>query len=114
MRTWTGATAGLYCRGMTGEGLAARPDTARAVAVVHGMVQAVGFRWWARRRAWDLGVTGSATNLSDGSVEIVVEGARSDCEQMLALLRGGRTPGRVDRVDVRWEAPAGLAGFDLA
>jgi len=99
---------------MTGGHPAARTDTARAVAVVHGMVQAVGFRWWTRSRAWDLGLTGSATNLADGSVEIVVEGSRSDCEQMLTQLRSGRTPGRVDRVDVRWELPAGLAGFDLA
>ncbi|HEU4491938.1 MAG TPA: acylphosphatase [Jiangellales bacterium] len=99
---------------MTGGHQAARTDAARAVAVVHGMVQAVGFRWWTRSRAWDLGLTGSATNLADGSVEVVVEGTRSDCEQMLTQLRSGRTPGRVDRVDVRWEPPAGLAGFDLA
>ena len=89
------------------------PETARAVVVVHGVVQAVGFRWWARSRARELGLTGSATNLPDGSVEVVVEGARGPCERMMALLRGGLTPGRVDRVDVRWERPAGLAGFDL-
>jgi acylphosphatase len=99
---------------MTGGHQAALPGTARAVAVVHGMVQAVGFRWWTRSRARELGLTGSATNLDNGGVEVVVEGSREDCQRMVSLLRSGQTPGRVDRVDVRWEPPAGLGSFDLA
>ncbi|HWN35732.1 MAG TPA: acylphosphatase [Pseudonocardia sp.] len=84
----------------------------RLTAWVHGHVQGVGFRWWTRSRALELGLVGSASNLRDGRVEIIAEGSRATCEQLLVTLRGGQTPGRVDRVTERWSAPTGtLAGF---
>ena len=46
----------------------------RLTAWVHGRVQGVGFRWWARSQALKLGLRGSATNLPDGRVEVVAEG----------------------------------------
>ncbi|MBV9313283.1 MAG: acylphosphatase [Pseudonocardia sp.] len=80
---------------------------ARLTAWVHGHVQGVGFRWWTRSRALELGLVGSATNLSDGRVEIMVEGSRAACERLLAMLRGGATPGRVDQVTELWGEPKG-------
>ena len=74
----------------------------RLTAHVKGHVQGVGFRWWTRARALELGLTGSATNLQDGRVEVVAEGPREACEALLAALRGGGTPGRVDFVAERW------------
>ncbi len=41
---------------------------------VFGHVQGVSFRAYARREAHRLGLTGSATNLPDGTVELIVEG----------------------------------------
>ena len=82
------------------------------VAVVHGNVQGVGFRWWTRRRATELGLAGHARNLQDGRVEVVAEGERQACERLLELLRHGSTPGRVEQVAERWQpAAGGLAGF---
>jgi len=88
-------------------------DTAiRLTAWVHGHVQGVGFRWWTRSRASELGLTGYASNLADGRVEVVAEGPRPDCEQLLTLLRSGDTPGTVTLVVDRWsEARATLTGF---
>jgi acylphosphatase len=84
----------------------------RLTAWVRGAVQGVGFRWWVRSRALELGLTGSAANLSDGRVEVVAEGPRADCERLLQQLRGPRTPGRVSGVTERWSTPrGGLAGF---
>ena len=83
----------------------------RLTAWVKGRVQGVGFRWWTRARALELGLTGSATNLDDGRVEVVAEGPRDAVEQLLALLRGGTTPGRVDHVAERWGEPRGVEGF---
>jgi acylphosphatase len=84
----------------------------RLTAWVRGAVQGVGFRWWVRSRALELGLTGSAANLSDGRVEVVAEGPRADCERLLQQLRGPRTPGRVSGVTERWSKPrGGLAGF---
>ncbi|WP_133740596.1 acylphosphatase [Actinorugispora endophytica] len=85
----------------------------RLTAWVRGRVQGVGFRWWVRSRALELGLTGAATNLVDGRVEVVAEGERAVCERLLALLRSGRTPGRVDSVVERWANHRGsFTGFD--
>ncbi|REE99080.1 acylphosphatase [Thermomonospora umbrina] len=87
-------------------------DPVRLTAWVRGSVQGVGFRWWVRARALELGLVGSATNLADGRVEVVAEGSRAACERLLELLRGPGTPGTVSGVAERWSAPrGGQAGF---
>ena len=84
----------------------------RLTAWVHGSVQGVGFRWWTRSRALELGLSGSARNLADGRVEVVAEGQRETCQILLDLLRSQATPGRVDTVIERWSTAKGsLSGF---
>lgn len=91
-------------------------DPRRMTVFVRGRVQGVGFRWWVRARALELGLVGSATNLDDGRVQVVAEGPRPDLERLLALLAdpadsSGR-PGRVAGVAERWAVPrGGLSGF---
>ncbi len=81
-------------------------------AWVHGQVQGVGFRWWTRCRALELGLAGHAANLSDGRVEVVAEGPREACEKLLAALRSGSTPGYVRQVTERFDEARGSAtGF---
>ncbi len=84
----------------------------RLSAWVHGRVQGVGFRWWTRCRARELGLAGEARNLPDGRVVVVAEGPRPACEALLERLRGEAAPGRVDDVVVQWgEARGGFDGF---
>jgi acylphosphatase len=84
----------------------------RLTAWVSGRVQGVGFRWWTRARALELGLVGWARNASDGRVEVVAEGNRVACEALLAALRGGRTPGRVVHVaELFGAAKGGFSGF---
>ena len=87
-------------------------DAARLTAFVQGEVQAVGFRWWVRSRAQELGLRGSASNLGDGRVEVIVEGSRQACETLLGLLSeepsGTRRPGRVSTVTPQWGPARGL------
>lgn len=87
-------------------------DETRLTAWVHGVVQGVGFRWWTRSRALELGLTGYAANQPDGRVLVVAQGPKQACEQLLALLDGGSTPGSVDTVVADF-GPAGapIAGF---
>ncbi|WP_433264131.1 acylphosphatase [Actinosynnema sp. CS-041913] len=86
--------------------------TVRLTAWVRGHVQGVGFRWWTRARALELGLVGSASNLRDGRVEVNAEGTEEACRSLLAALRSGDTPGRVESVVERWsEARGGLTGF---
>ncbi len=50
------------------------PAGARLTAWVTGRVQGVGFRWWVRSNALELGLAGFAENLADGRVKVVAEG----------------------------------------
>ncbi|MCT2274391.1 acylphosphatase [Dietzia cinnamea] len=87
-------------------------DPVRLVAWVHGRVQGVGFRWWTRSRALELGLSGYAANKPDGRVHVVAEGPESACRALCELLRGGDTPGHVDLVVDTYEpARGGLTGF---
>ena len=84
------------------------PDI-RLTAWVHGTVQGVGFRWWTRARALELGLTGYAANQPDGRVLVVAQGSRDAAEKLLQLLQGGASwpsrPGRVDKVVADWSQP---------
>lgn len=79
---------------------------------VDGYVQGVGFRFWVRARAADLGLAGFARNTPDGRVSVVVEGDATACEQLLSSVSSGRTPGRVTQVTHQWEQAKGdFPGF---
>ena len=80
------------------------PDV-RLTAWVHGRVQGVGFRWWTRCRALELGLTGYAANQADGRVLVVAQGPREAGEKLRQLLDGGSAPGRVDKVVADWSEP---------
>lgn len=76
----------------------------------------MGFRWWTRSRALELGLAGYGKNLADGRVEVVAEGTREHIDALLALLReeptSTRRPGRVDFVGEQYGEARGASGFD--
>jgi len=87
-------------------------EPVRLTAWVHGHVQGVGFRWWTRSRALELGLTGYASNQPDGRVLVVAQGPRTACEALLALLRSDGTPGSVQTVVADFDSPGELeSGF---
>jgi acylphosphatase len=91
------------------------PDK-RMTVFVRGQVQGVGFRWWTRARALELGLVGHARNTADGRVEVVAEGPERDLLRLLALLSEPaptpRRPGNVDTVSApTWTEPRGEHGF---
>jgi acylphosphatase len=83
----------------------------RVVAVVSGHVQGVGYRWFVRQRARAAGLAGSARNLPDGRVEVVLEGPEDDVRAVLAALDGPDAPGTATGVVHRTEAVRGSSGF---
>lgn len=89
------------------------PDQHTRLTVwVRGRVQGVGFRWWVRSVALELGLAGMAENLVDGRVKVVAEGDSDRCAMLLERLEGPGTPGRVVQVTYRWDQPRGdLTGF---
>ena len=88
--------------------------TTRVVAVVSGHVQGVGYRWFVRELASAAGLSGSATNLPDGRVEVVVEGPEDAVAALVAALDGPRAPGSVRRVDRHAAEVQGSTGFTTA
>ena len=73
----------------------------RAVEVqLAGLVQGVGFRWYARGQAQRLGVAGWVRNLDDGSVEAWIEGEDGGVVAMLRWLAQGPPSARVVAVTV--------------
>lgn len=78
--------------------------------MIHGRVQGVGYRFFARERASELGITGYARNLPSGDVEVVAEGDEDALITYLEMLREGPDWASVSSVDVSWEPPLGEEG----
>ncbi len=92
-------------------------NVVRMTVFVRGRVQGVGFRWWTRARARELGLNGWARNTDDGRVEVVAEGERAELDRLLELLdefpSTAHRPGWVQAVSAPLLAPArGARGFD--
>lgn len=80
--------------------------------IVRGRVQGVGFRWWCRRVADELGVRGRVRNRADGTVEIV---AAADPPTLAAFedrLRAGPSMARVEDIEAESSSEP-VAGEDF-
>ena len=80
---------------------------ARLRAIVKGIVQGVGYRFFVEDRAYELGLTGYVRNLPDGTVEVVAEGDKEVLELLLEHLRRGPRSARVTDVEVEWGEATG-------
>lgn len=78
-----------------------------AHVLIHGLVQGVAFRAFTLGAASRLGLQGGVRNLTNGQVEVMLEGARETIEQVLEVLRVGPPHGRVDGLHVEWGAYSG-------
>ncbi len=88
----------------------------RAIIVVDGRVQGVGFRWWASDQARQLGLVGRAENRVDGTVVVDVQGELGKVGALIHRLLEQPTttgrPGMVTDHTVRWADPVpGATGF---
>lgn len=68
----------------------------RVQLVVRGQVQGVGFRYFTKRTAQALELTGWVRNCADGSVEAVLEGPEESISAALDDMRQGPAGGHVD------------------
>jgi len=68
-------------------------------ARITGRVQGVGFRWWVRRQAVALKLTGWVMNADDErSVELVAEGEPAALDELERSVRVGPSGSRVESV----------------
>ena len=52
-------------------------------------------------------IRAAAKNLDDGTVEVIAQGRRADCESLLAALKSGDTAGHVEQVQAEMGEPEG-------
>ena len=70
---------------------------------ISGFVQGVGFRYFVKKNAQDLGLTGWVRNTPDGRVEAIFQGRKEDIEKLISLCRKGPFLSEVKNVEVKWE-----------
>lgn len=70
---------------------------------IHGRVQMVRFRDFAKRVADSLEVVGDVQNQPDGTVLINAWGTKETLEAFITQLSSGSPLSRVDKVDQIWE-----------
>ena len=75
-------------------------DTVRKKALVSGRVQGVFFRYTCRQVADREGVECRATNLNDGRVEVVLEGAPEAVDRVIQWCHEGPPQAQVTGVEV--------------
>ena len=90
-------------------------DTDRVRAHVHvsGRVQGVYYRASTRDAAGEHGVDGWVKNLDDGRVEAVFEGDENAVETLCEWCETGSQAAEVEDVDVTFEEPTGIDGFEV-
>ena len=87
----------------------------RLTARITGRVQGVGFRWWVRRHADALGLSGWVMNDHDErTVELVAEGASKALDELERLIQRGPPGATVEAVERRREPASGeFDGFGI-
>ncbi len=91
------------------------PAKAAIHAIIHGRVQGVYFRFATKKKAGELGVTGTVRNLPGGtSVEVIAEGDSTQLEALLEFLKEGPHGARVTKTEVSHSAFTGsYTGFEV-
>ena len=70
--------------------------------LIHGRVQGVMFRDFARGQACRRHLTGTVENLADGSVRVMAQGDEPALQEFIKCLRRGSLFTRVESVAVSW------------
>jgi acylphosphatase len=73
--------------------------------MIAGKVQGVGFRWFTRRAASELGITGRVHNLPDGRVEAEAVGTPDELDAFRERLRQGPAGSRVTHIQEQEISP---------
>jgi len=77
-------------------------DKSGAHILIEGQVQGVGFRNFAQRYGYLLGLKGIVKNIANGQVEIEVEGNRTKIDLFVEHLHRGPALAKVTKVNLSW------------
>ena len=74
--------------------------------LIHGEVQGVFFRNFAKKTADSLELTGWARNNPDGTVEILAEGDEANLKELMKKCKKGPSAAKVEKIKEKWEETA--------
>lgn len=80
---------------------------------ISGLVQGVFFRAEAKEQADNLGISGFAQNMPDGSVYIETEGEKKNLDEFLKWCYKGPTMAQVEKVIVTEEKTKNFPNFEI-
>ena len=84
----------------------------RAHVLIHGRVTMVGFRYFIRNKALTIGLNGWIKNIKD-KVEAVFEGSQEKINEIIEYCEEGPIISKVEKVDVKYEKPENIRGFEI-
>lgn len=90
-----------------------KPERIARHYTVRGRVQGVGYRYFARDRALELGVTGWVRNRDDGTVEVLACGTGAQLDAFAGYLHQGPRFGEVRGVEQKEAALLQSDGFSI-
>ncbi len=86
----------------------------RMTVLYTGRVQGVGFRYTCKQVAMGFDLTGTVRNLSDGRVELIVEGDESELGEYRQAIREAGLEGFIRQEVDDWSAADGtFKGFQI-
>ena len=77
---------------------------------VSGRVQGVWYRGWTVDKARALGLSGWVRNITDGTVEVLLNGPKATIDKMIKACHSGPPAAKVDKVVVTVVDPPGKGG----
>lgn len=77
---------------------------------ISGRVQGVWYRGWTVEKARELGLSGWVRNITDGTVEALLNGPQGQVDEMIKACRSGPPAAKVEEVQVTVVDPPGKGG----
>jgi acylphosphatase len=70
--------------------------------IVSGYVQGVGYRWFVKKTAITLGLTGWVKNLPDRKVEVLASGSKERLEMLVSRCKKGPFLSKINDIKEDW------------
>ncbi len=86
----------------------------KAVIIIQGLVQGVGYRFFVVAQAKQYHLAGYVQNLPNGNVKVVAEGEKGMLKEFIKRLGIGPFSAHVTSIDTQWsEEQDGFTDFDI-
>lgn len=82
------------------------------ILTIHGHVQGVGFRYFVKQKADELGIRGFVKNQLNGAVYIEAEGEVEALQSLIQVCQQGPSHAWVEKTDIQYCPIQNFRGFE--